>query len=116
MVSVPAPTRVIVTSNKPNPIWPIGSAVTLTCSVEVNLMVDIPVIATLSLRGPSGEIHNSTAPVPLGSTYARSDALISSFVDNHSGLYSCSAAISSNSSFIIKSVNTTSEVKRVTIG
>lgn len=116
MAAVPALIRVAVTSSKPNPIQPIGSAVTLTCSMEINPTIGIPVIATVSLRGPLGVILDSTAPVALGSTYASSDALISSFVATHSGFYSCTAAIKSNSSFIIESVNTTSEIKRVTVG
>ena len=115
MNSVPAPIWVIITSSKLNPIRPIGSAITITCSMEVSSAVDIPVIVTISLRGPSGEILNSTDPVAMGSTYS-SDALISSFVENYSGMYNCTATIRSTSSFVINSVSTTSEAKRVTTG
>ena len=114
MTSVPAPTQVIVTTSKPNPIRPIGSAVTLTCSMQLSLAVDIPVIVIASLRGPLGEA-NSTSPEALGPTYS-SNALIHSFAADHSGLYSCTATIRSTSSFVINSVSTTSEVKRVTVG
>lgn len=45
---VPIITFVEVTSNKPNPIRPIGSDVMLTCTVEVNEAVDVPVAVDIS--------------------------------------------------------------------
>ena len=83
-------------TSKSNPIHPIGSAVTLTCSCIVDLSpaIDIPVTVNIQLRDPTGKPLNTTLPLVFGSSYTTT-AMISSFGRNQSGIYTCTVNISS---------------------
>ena len=110
-LSVPSPISVTVTSVPLSPIRPVGSAVTVTCVVELSSMVDIPVTVVTEWTGPAG--FNIAQPVSVGYT---STALISPFGRNNSGIYTCRATVSSTSpnQFVRDSVKSSSA--RVTVG
>ena len=50
--TVPAPSSVVVSSNTPNPIRPVGANVTLTCTVTLLEAVDIEVNVNIRWTGP----------------------------------------------------------------
>ena len=103
-----------VTSIPHSPIRPVGSAVTVTCAVELSSMVDIPVTVVIEWTGPAGFMTIDTAqPVSVGYT---SMAIISPFGRNNSGIYTCRVTVSSASlnTFVRESV--TSSSARVTVG
>ena len=96
---VPAPTFVSVTSDLPNPIRPVGSTVTLTCTVALAEYVDGLTVNT-EWTGPIGFSENGTAQ-RMGSTSTyTSTAIVSSFGRAQSGYYTCTATVSSTSSFL----------------
>ena len=95
----------IVTSSPPaTPIRPVGSAITLTCIVELSLVVDVSVTVNTMWTGPSGFVTTNTAQLVMGSTptYA-SRVFISSLRSDQSGVYSCVPTITSQSSFVTNS-------------
>ena len=97
-----------------SPIRPVGSTVTVTCAVELNPMVDIPVTVVMEWTGPAGFMTTNTAQrVSVDYT---STAVISPFGRNNSGIYTCRATVSSASpnQFVRESV--TSSSARVTVG
>ena len=101
--------------DKPNPIRPIGSTLTLTCTVELSPLVDIPVTVNTVWTGPAGFIANNTAqPVMGSSTTYTSIAMIHSFGREQSGVYSCSATAESISSFISSSNQQTGAIRSTT--
>lgn len=115
---VPIITSVEVTSNKPNPIRPIGSDVVLTCTVEVNEAVSFPVNVTTSWMVLNGNsmITNTTQPSMdiLNTTYI-STAWIKEFEIEKSGFYTClaeAAVMAENltASHIIHTVNMASKL------
>ena len=90
----------------PNPgiIRPVGSAVTMTCTVELSPAVDIPVTVTTVWTGPAGFMTTNTAQPAMGSTTTyTSTATVSTFGRDQSGLYTCSATAITTSPFIIDS-------------
>ena len=96
---VPAPTFVSVTSDLPNPIRPVGSTVTLTCAVALAEYVDGLTVNT-EWTGPIGFSENGMAQrMGSNSTYT-STAIVSSFGRAQSGNYTCTATVSSTSSFL----------------
>ena len=96
-----------IVSNQTNPIRPIGSAVLLTCMVELNLAVDVPVTVNIQLRDSDGNPLTTTTPSVSGSTYTTT-ATISSFGREQSGEYTCTVSIGSSRSW--------SATKKVTVG
>ena len=113
-LSVPSPISVTVTSVPLSPIRPVGLAVTVTCTVELSSMVDIPVTVITEWTGPAGFMTTNTAqPVSVGYT---STVIISPFGRNNSGIYTCRATVSSTSlnQFVRDSVKSSSA--RVTVG
>ena len=92
VITVPAPVSVSVVNNKPNPIRPIGSTVTLTCTVELSPAVDIPVNVNIQLRDPVRRTLTTTLPLVSGSSYTTT-AMISSFGRNQSGIYTCTVNV-----------------------
>ena len=98
---VPSPTTVIVTSVTLSPIRPVGSAVTMTCTVELSPVVNIPVNVTTVWTGPAGLMTTNTAQPVVGSTtnYA-STAMIRSFGRNESGVYTCTATATTTSAYL----------------
>ena len=89
-----------VTSDLPNPIRPVGSTVTLTCTIVLPEYVDGLTLNT-ELTGPNGFSENGTAQ-RMGSTSTyTSTTMVSSFGRDQSGNYTCTATVSSTSSFLI---------------
>ena len=88
-------------SNMRNPIWPIGSNVTLMCTVELSPAVDIPVTVNTVWTGPAGFSTNITALPVMGSTTTYTNTpIVRSFERNKSGNYSCMATLTFESSFV----------------
>ena len=113
-ISVPA-LSVIVTSNKTNPIRPVGSDVTLTCTVELSPAVDVPVTVNTVWTGPDGFTTTNSAQPDMGSTTTYSStAVITSLGRNKSGNYACTATVSSTSPLLTSSNG--QAVARVTVG
>ena len=103
-----APTpSLVISSNIPNPIRPIGSAVTLTCTMELSLTcaVDVPVTVNTSWTGPAGFMRTGTAQPAMGSTIIyTSTVVVSSFGTDQSGNYTCKVTVEIKSSFFMESV------------
>ena len=107
-----------VTSAPDSPVRPVGSAVTMTCTVELSPAVDIPVTVTTVWTGPAGFMTTNTAQPVMGSTITyTSTAMIGSFGRDQSGIYNCAATVSSaiSNSFIRDSMSSSSTL-RVTVG
>ena len=101
--------------DKPSPIRPIGSTLTLTCTVELSPLVDIPVTVNTVWTGPAGFIANNTAHPVMGSTTTyTSIAMVRSFGREQSGVYSCNATAESMSSFISSSTQQTGAIRSTT--
>ena len=111
--TVPAPTSVSVNSDPFSPIIA-ESNVTLTCSVELSPAVDVPVTVNVQLSDPAGSPLTTTIPSISGFTYT-STAMVSAFGRDQSGVYTCTATVSSTSSFLTDS-GSTSGTARVTVG
>ena len=108
----------MLSSSALNPVRPIGSAVTLNCTVhvELSLAVDAPVTVNTVWTGLDGfRTTNTLQPDAGGTTTYTSTAMISSFGRNQSGVYTCAVILSSSStnSYLINS-STTSDSIQVT--
>ena len=85
----------------PDPIWPIGSNVTLICTVELSPAVDVAVTVNTVWTGPAGFSTTNTAQPVMGSnTTYTSTAIVRSFGREQSGNYTCRATLTFESSFI----------------
>ena len=63
--------------------------------------MDVPVTVNTEWTGPDGFMTNNTAILESNTTYTyTSIAMVSSFGKDKSGNYTCTATISSNSSFL----------------
>ena len=108
-----------MTSDPPSPIRPIGTSVSLNCSCDIAQSVPAEYIDTLditvsiSLQDPSGRQLATNAPLVSGTVYT-SSAMISSFGRDQSGVYTCTASVSTSSAFITG--REISIQKRVTTG
>ena len=107
-LTVTAPTFETVTNGSVN----VGSTVTLTCTVELSPAVDVPVTVNTVWTGPDGFMTTNTTQTIMGST--TSTVVVSSFGRNQSGEYTCTATVSSTSSFLTNSMGSSST--RVTVG
>ena len=115
-ISVPNPMVVAISSDPVSPVRPVGSAVTLTCTVELSPAVDVPVIVNTVWTGPDGLTTTNTAqPVMDSATTYTSTAMVNSFGRDQSGVYNCTATVSSTSSFLTGS-GSQSGTARVTVG
>ena len=86
----------MVTSSKSSPINPVGSDVTLTCTVDFDPAVDVPVTVNTMWTGPNGFMTTNTAQSVMGSTTTyTSTAMVSSFGRDQSGNYTCTATVNS---------------------
>ena len=93
----------------------VGSAVTLTCTVTLSLAVNDVTVNTV-WTGPDGFMITNTAQPVMGSTTTyTSSAMVSSFGRDQSGVYTCTATVSSTSSFLTNS-SQMSGTARVTVG
>ena len=113
LYAVSAPNSVCVTSDQPNPIRPIGSTVTLTCTVVLAEYVESLTVNT-EWTGPSGFSENGIAKRMGSTTTYTSTAMVSSFGRDQSGDYTCIATVISTSSFFTNSMGSSST--RVTSG
>ena len=104
-----APSYVIIGSDKPSPIRPVGSNVTVTCTVGLQYSTvgdTVPLILTIHLSNPAGIVLSTTMDSVSGSTYT-SRATISSFKRAQSGVYTCEAILTSPSSYLSESSTVT---------
>ena len=113
----------IVSSNPQSPIRPVGSTVTLICTVVLDPAVDVPVTINTAWRGPDGFTAEDCLALPdmgLSTTTYTSRVMVSSFGRNQSGVYTCiyNTTISSESdnAFIITSSMEVSGMERITVG
>lgn len=93
----PDPVSVTVTSSPSSPIRSIGSNITLMCSVELSLGVDVPVHLNIDLSGPGNWSMNES--LLIHETNATFNAAITPFGSSQSGNYSCTVTIHSTSPF-----------------
>ena len=102
----------MISSDPISPIRPVGSDVTLTCTMELSPVVDVPVTVNTVWTGPA----TNTAQTVMGSTTTyTSTAMISSFERDQSGVYTCTATVSSTSSFLTDS-GSQPGTARITVG
>ena len=105
-----------ITSDPVSPIWPVGSNVTLNCTVELSPAVDVPVTVNTVWTGPDGFKTTNTAQLAIGNTTTyTSKAIVSSFGRNQSGVYTCTAIVRSTSPFLTDSRSKSGKA-RVTVG
>ena len=113
-----------LSSNTPNPVRPIGSAITLNCTVHVRLSpaVDVPVTVNIVLTGPAGFVATSTSESQPVTEHTRSinytsTAMVSSLGRNQSGVYGCAATLhyTLHNAYLINS-SATANSTRVTTG
>ena len=91
--TVPNPT-VVITSTLVSPIHPVGSTVTLTCTVYLSPLVDVPVNVNAQLSAPAGvTIIPVTNSVMENTTRYTSTVMVSPFGRNQSGEYTCTATV-----------------------
>ena len=112
LLSVPAPSYVIIRSDKSNPVRPVGSNVTLTCIVGLHysaIAANVQLNVNIHLMNPTGMILNTAMLSVFGSTYI-SSATINSFQRNHTGVYTCAATLTSPSSYLSESSTLTEEI------
>ena len=103
---VPTPTSVILSPPYPGIIRPVGSAVTLTCTVELSPVVNIPVAVVTEWSGPAGFMTTNTAQPIVGSTINyTSTTVIDSFGRDESGEYTCTATATTTSEFLRESAS-----------
>ena len=94
---VPSPIFVMVSSNILNLIQPIGSSVTLICTVYLSPAVDIPVTVNTVWTGPAGFMMTNVATLVINATTYISVSLIDYFERDRFGNYTCAATVSSKS-------------------
>ena len=97
-------------------IRPVGSAVTMTCTVELSPVVNVPVTVVTEWTGPAGFAVNVTAQPIEGSTMNYiSTAVVDSLGRNESGVYTCMATITTTSLFLRDSTSSNGTA-RITVG
>ena len=108
----------MITSTPVSPIRPIRSTVTLTCTVDLSPMVDVPVNVTAQISAPMGVvILPVTNSVMESSTRYTSTATVGPFERIHSGEYTCMANVElvTANPFIIGGTGVTG-MDKITIG
>ena len=97
---VPDPSVVKVISDFESSII-VGSFTVLTCTVELSPAVDVPVTVSTVWTGPDGFMTANVAQPVMGSTTTyNSTAMVSSFGRDQSGVYTCTATVSSTSQYL----------------
>ena len=85
---------VVITSTLASPIRPVGSPVTLTCTVDLSPAVDVPVTVNIRFSAPAGvAITPMPNPVMVNTTRYTRTAMVESFGRNQSGEYTCTATV-----------------------
>ena len=82
---------VVITSSLASPVHPVGSAVTLTCTVDVSPFVDVPVNVSIQLSTPAGATVSNS--VMENTTRYTGTAMVIPFGRNQSGEYTCTATV-----------------------
>ena len=96
-------------SDKSNSIRPVGSNVTLTCTVDLDPAVDVPVIVNTEWTGPDNVALYPSYVFMVNLTRYVSTINVSSFGRGQSGNYTCSVDIDVSS--LLPSLNySTSQV------
>ena len=115
--AVPAPVSITLLSDPVSPVRPVGSTVTLTCTVEFSPAVDAPVTVWTVWTGPAELLTTNIAQPIMGntSTYT-STTVVSSFGRNQSGSYICTINISSLSPYITDNNGSYYEVVKISVG
>ena len=114
---VPVPESVYITSDPRSPIRPVGSNVTLICTVELSPAVDVPVSVNTVWTGPDGFKRNIAAEPVMGSnTTHASTTMIRSFGRTESGNYTCDVTAYITSQCHPSSCNASSTTKRISVG
>ena len=108
-ILIVVPSNITLSSSHSNPIQPVGADVTLTCTVELDPSVDVPVTVNTEWTGPDKFMNTSTAQRIGNTTTYTSTAMVSSFGRNQSGVYNCTAAVG-----VSKTMS--SGTRRVTVG
>ena len=84
----------MITSTPIGPVRPIGSTVTLICTVDLSPLVDVPVTVTAQISAPMGvTITPVTNSVMESTTRYTSTATVSPFERIQSGEYTCMANV-----------------------
>ena len=87
----------MVTSNPPSPVRSIGSNVILTCAVELNRGVDVPVHLNIDISGAGNLSMNES--LLIHETSATVNVTITPFHSFQSGNYTCTVTVHSMSPF-----------------
>ena len=95
--TVPNPTNVTVESHPASPICPIGSDVTLTCTVKLSSAVDVPVFLNIQWTSPDQFVVSNT--LRMFTLHTTVNTTITSFTRSQSGNYTCTATVYSASPF-----------------
>ena len=116
MSIVPAPNFISITSDPVSPIHPVGATVTLTCTVVLSSAVDVRITLSTVWTGPNGYIMttNNLQPVLGSTTTYTSIAMVNSIGRAESGIYTCTATVSSTNEFVMN--NTVFEEAQITTG
>ena len=113
VLPVPAPTAVMVTA----PVGTIfaGSSPSLTCTVDLDPAVDIPVTVNTVWTGPASTVFTPTNPVP--AVMESLTRYTSTAMDNaaRNGSYTCQATVSLSSEFTTGG-GTSSASTTITVG
>lgn len=88
-----------VVSDPISPIRPIGSDVTLTCTVELSTAVNVSVTINIQLTDPSWNVLTATTTYVFGLRHITT-AIVSSFQRAQSGVYICTATVIPPSLFL----------------
>ena len=107
---VPSP-KTLLTSTPILPVL-IGANVNLTCDVQLDPSVDIPVTVVTTWFGPGGILQNGSDTMK-GTAEYLSTLMLTSLVTEKAGDYTCSVTVTpSNSSYVIPlTQNTTTQGK-----
>ena len=114
-LTVPAPSSIMVSSI---PIRPAGTDVTVTCTVELSNVTDIPVTVNMVWTGPAGFNTTKITQHVTGSTTTYiSTVMVNSFRRDQSGVYTCTATVRPmKMSEFLSDSNSLSERMYITVG
>ena len=94
----------MIASNPVNPIRTTGSTAILTCTVDLDQLVDVSVTVNTVWTGSAGFMTTNTAQPVVGNKNTHiSTTMIDSFGGEQSGAYACTVTVSSKSLFLINS-------------
>ena len=110
----------IISASSSNPVRPIKSAINLTCTVNIELspQANTTVILNIVWTGPTDRFTtiNTSQTIMGSSTTYTSTAMVSSFGRNESGIYTCTASLSSSNNLYLSNSSAMSTSIQVTTG